>query len=544
MQLIAGIALLLSIGSLVEVGSVTTSHAASPVPTPVSMISSPSCGTASGFCFAPSSATITLGAPVAWSNTTGVPHTATADDGSFDTSTVNPSQTATITFSKPGIYAYHCSIHTDMHGTIVVKSVFTAQSTQQYSLANSDGSSWRDIDAANLSISLTPGADVTALISGNADLWTATAGYNQDLAIDINGSTAAWKESGGFAGTFSPNAAFVQLVAPLTAGTSYMVKLRWKTNKAAAGATIYAGAGPIGNAFSPTRLTIQLAPSDTSIASVASTQQYSLLNSNGSTWMDLDAVHLSQTFTPSVSGVAIVSGNADLWTENAGFNQDLAISVNGAIAAWKESGGFAGTFSPNAAFVEAVVPMTGGTVYTAKLQWKTNKPSGATIHAGAGPISGQFSPTRLTLEFVPAGSGLSDGVSTQQYTLTGSNGASWAALDTTKLSVTTTPAANTIAIINGNADLFTGNAGFNQDLAIAINGTVVSWKESGGFAGTFSPNAANVQDVVSMTGGTTYTITLCWKTNRPASSTTIYAGAGPISTQFSPSRLTVQLVPL
>jgi len=34
--------------------------------------------------------------------------------------------------------------------------------------------------------------------------------------------------------------------------------------------------------------------------------------------------------------------------------------------------------------------------------WKTNKPaSGATIYAGAGPIGGKFSPTRLTL--IPMG---------------------------------------------------------------------------------------------------------------------------------------------
>ena len=32
--------------------------------------------------------------------------------------------------------------------------------------------------------------------------------------------------------------------------------LEWKTNKPASGATIYAGAGPIGSAYSPTRLTV------------------------------------------------------------------------------------------------------------------------------------------------------------------------------------------------------------------------------------------------------------------------------------------------
>jgi hypothetical protein len=97
-------------------------------------------------------------------------------------------------------------------------------------------------------------------VSGNADLWTSTAGFNQDLGIEVSVNSAtpvllAWKESGGFAGTFSPNAAFVQEVYPMTAGNTYVFSLWWKTNKPASGVIIYAGAGPIGTLYSPTRLT-------------------------------------------------------------------------------------------------------------------------------------------------------------------------------------------------------------------------------------------------------------------------------------------------
>jgi hypothetical protein len=38
-------------------------------------------------------------------------------------------------------------------------------------------------------------------------------------------------------------------------GHTYVFSLAWKTNIPASRATIYAGAGPIGSAFSPTRLT-------------------------------------------------------------------------------------------------------------------------------------------------------------------------------------------------------------------------------------------------------------------------------------------------
>jgi hypothetical protein len=68
----------------------------------------------------------------------------------------------------------------------------------------------------------------------------------------------AWKESGGFAGTFSPNAAYVETVQHLDAGVQYTYWLAWKTNKQAAGKTIFAAAGPLPpstTSFSPTTLT-------------------------------------------------------------------------------------------------------------------------------------------------------------------------------------------------------------------------------------------------------------------------------------------------
>ena len=134
---------------------------------------------------------------------------------------------------------------------------YTAVKTNFASLANSDGVTWQPLDPA---LDLTvPGSDNTyTLLGANADLWTDTAGYNQDIGIFVsdNGGAdtlLAWKESGGFAGTFSPNAAYVQFTFPMAAGHTYVFRLKWKTNRNAPGATIYAGAGPINGAWSPTR---------------------------------------------------------------------------------------------------------------------------------------------------------------------------------------------------------------------------------------------------------------------------------------------------
>jgi plastocyanin len=49
----------------------------------------------------------------------GVPHSVTADDGSFDTGIFMKSNgPKTITVSKGGTIKYHCQVHSFMHGTI------------------------------------------------------------------------------------------------------------------------------------------------------------------------------------------------------------------------------------------------------------------------------------------------------------------------------------------------------------------------------------------------------------------------------------------
>jgi hypothetical protein len=428
-------------------------------------------------------------------------------------------------------------------------------STKQYMLPNSDGASWVEIDPDLLSTSFMPTSDSRALVSGNADLWTLTAGYNQDLGIAVNGTVVAWKESGGYAGTFSPNAAFVQTVVPMTAGVSYRVALVWKTNRPAFGATIAAGAGPIGDrfgnpTFSPTRLGMSLFPATgATLATRVSTSQYFLPNSDGKTWTDLDPGQLSLTYTAPADGTAILGGNADLWTSTAGFNQDIGIAVDGSVVAWKESGGSAGTFSPNAAYVLGAFHMKGGTTYNVKLQWKANKDTGgATIAAGAGPIpagSSTYSPTQLTILFYPATTPtvMKEMVSTQQFSLKDSDG-TWQRLDPTRLMLTTNVSTNTpcFLLVRANADLWTSASGYNQDLAIFVGGNLVGWKESGGFAGTYSPNAAFVEGAFLFPPGQYTDVSLWWKANRDARGATIWAGAGPISGQFSPTRLMVELI--
>jgi hypothetical protein len=187
--------------------------------------------------------------------------------------------------------------------------------------------------------------------------------------------------------------------------------------------------------------------------------------------------------------------------------------------------------------------MSPATTYTIKLRWKTNKPSGSMmIHIGAGPIGSQFSPTSLIAQLVPvSASSLSNATSTQQYQLHGSDGITWTAIDSSALTLSISAGSATCLILSGNADLFTANAGYNQDLGLALDGTVIGWKESGGYAGTMSPNAAYVQAVIPITAGSAHTATLMWKTNRRAGTGTIFAAAGG-GAPYSNTSLTAELI--
>jgi plastocyanin len=74
------------------------------------------------FAFNPPNTTVTPGTTVTWVNNDQTPHTATANNGAFDSGTLQPGQSYSFTFDKPGTYAYHCNIHPDMTATVTVSS--------------------------------------------------------------------------------------------------------------------------------------------------------------------------------------------------------------------------------------------------------------------------------------------------------------------------------------------------------------------------------------------------------------------------------------
>jgi plastocyanin len=77
------------------------------------------------FQFAPGRLTVRAGTTVVWTNNGRARHTATADDGLFDSGSLSSGGVFEFTFDTPGTYAYFCRLHgghggQGMAGTIVV----------------------------------------------------------------------------------------------------------------------------------------------------------------------------------------------------------------------------------------------------------------------------------------------------------------------------------------------------------------------------------------------------------------------------------------
>jgi plastocyanin len=73
------------------------------------------------FAFGPATLTVKVGDTVTWKNSDVTGHSATADDDTFDTGVLSQGETGSFTFTKAGTFAYHCTPHPNMKGTIVVE---------------------------------------------------------------------------------------------------------------------------------------------------------------------------------------------------------------------------------------------------------------------------------------------------------------------------------------------------------------------------------------------------------------------------------------
>jgi amicyanin len=81
--------------------------------------------TIADFSFSPGSITINQGDTVTWTNNGPTPHSATANNGSFDSGILQKGQTSSHTFNQAGTFTYFCKPHPFMKGTVVVQAAQT-----------------------------------------------------------------------------------------------------------------------------------------------------------------------------------------------------------------------------------------------------------------------------------------------------------------------------------------------------------------------------------------------------------------------------------
>jgi plastocyanin len=118
------------------------------------------------FSFDPGQITVPPGTTVTWTNEGPSPHTTTADDGSWDSGTLQQGEDFSFTFDEPGTYTYHCSIHPDMTASVKV----------------SGGGGTTSSSSASMSASMSPMASASASASQKL---TDTGGISLPLVAAV-----------------------------------------------------------------------------------------------------------------------------------------------------------------------------------------------------------------------------------------------------------------------------------------------------------------------------------------------------------------------
>jgi plastocyanin len=76
--------------------------------------------TVADMAFGPSAVTVGVGETVTWTFQDATAHTATSDNGFFDTGTASGGQQRTVRFRSAGTFPYHCRVHPQMTGRVRV----------------------------------------------------------------------------------------------------------------------------------------------------------------------------------------------------------------------------------------------------------------------------------------------------------------------------------------------------------------------------------------------------------------------------------------
>jgi plastocyanin len=148
-----------------------------------------------GRSYDPPTVQVPVGTNVRWTNdetgsllSAAPNHTVTSDDGIFDSGTIPPGGNFRVRFTRAGSFAYHCEIHSTMHGLVVVDGA-TGSPTPTASASPSATSSPKASPSPTRSASrkaspkATPSASVVAEAAPRNDGVSSSAGTIISVAI-------------------------------------------------------------------------------------------------------------------------------------------------------------------------------------------------------------------------------------------------------------------------------------------------------------------------------------------------------------------------
>ena len=102
-----------------------TSAPLNPAPTPTPTGSTvtivPGASNLTTNAFTPNPITVSAGTKVTWVNTDNITHTSVSDTGVWSSGNIAAGATFSFTFSTAGTYPYHCVLHPNMVGSVVVQ---------------------------------------------------------------------------------------------------------------------------------------------------------------------------------------------------------------------------------------------------------------------------------------------------------------------------------------------------------------------------------------------------------------------------------------
>ncbi len=108
------------VGTIVAAGCGSGGNPTKPLPTPTHSSHFHEVSI-ENFAFSPTPLHIAVADTVLWTNNDSMTHTVTSDTGDELGGTLNAGRTYQHIFTAAGSFAYHCTVHPSMHGSVVVQ---------------------------------------------------------------------------------------------------------------------------------------------------------------------------------------------------------------------------------------------------------------------------------------------------------------------------------------------------------------------------------------------------------------------------------------